>query len=151
MGFNIVPSEFCSEHAFGIVCCFAVSVRVNCFACELRFCPACRSRGPLVVKVCRGNLQVLRNCRSIQSGRQRIDLGGNCKRIQRPGVQGTRLRQFGFGASFRWQPRAEYAGRLKEEQAAGCKLEELDSDLSNVVLCEEKGADCVILAPRAYK
>ena len=72
----------------------------------------------MFVKVCRGNLQVLRNYRSIQSGRQRIDLDGNCKRIQRLGVQGTRLRQLGFGASFRWQPRAEYAGRLEKEKAA---------------------------------
>ena len=74
-------------------CSTCVCVRVHCFACDLRFCPACRSRGPFVVKVCRGNLQILSNCRSIQSGRQRIDLGGNCKRIQRPGVQGTCLRQ----------------------------------------------------------
>ena len=72
----------------------------------------------MFVKVCRGNLQVLRNCRSIQTGRQRIDLDGNCKRIQRLGVQGTRLRQLGFGASFRWQPRADYAGRLEKEKAA---------------------------------
>ena len=30
-------------------------------------------------------------------------------------------------------------GEEEEEQAAGCKLEELDSELSNVVLCEIQG------------
>ena len=42
-------------------------------------------------------------------------------------------------------------GEDEEEQAAGCKLEELDSELSKVVLCGFKGAGCVILALRAFK
>ena len=39
----------------------------------------------------------------------------------------------------------------KKKQAAVAKLEELDSELSNVMLCGFKGAGCVILAPRAFK
>ena len=38
-------------------------------------------------------------------------------------------------------------GEEEEGTSSHCKLEKLDSELSNVVLCENKGVDCVILAP----
>ena len=42
-------------------------------------------------------------------------------------------------------------GEGEEETSSRCNLEELDSELSNVVLCEEKGADCVISTPILWK
>ena len=38
-------------------------------------------------------------------------------------------------------------GERGEETSSRCKLEKLDSELSNVVLCEIKGVGCVIIAP----
>ena len=80
MGFNVVPSRFCSEHVAGkFACCFAGT----CAVFSDSRLPPCLFDPIAVLCLCKsveGNVQVLKICRSILRSRQKSDKNDNCRR-----------------------------------------------------------------------
>ena len=83
---------------------------------------------------------------------ERVTQNGDCRWSTASGCIGTAPTTIWFrsGSTGGKQVRTtQVFSRREEDKAASKKLEELDSALSNVLLCESGGANCVIIAPRS--